>query len=235
MLGRIDCMHWAWKNCPTGWQGQYSGHVQEPTIILEAVASKDRWIWHAFFGMPGSHNDINVLHRSPLFAKLAEGKAPEVHYTINGHDYKMGYYLANGIYPAWASFVKTIPAPHGNKKKHFARVQESLRKDVECAFGLLQARYHIVRGPCRLWNQEDIYYIMNACVIMHNMTIEDERDMENIDYSYTEMGEPVEASHGVATPLWEFINNHAVIRNRDIHHQLQADLVEHLWELHSNN
>ena len=51
----------------------YRGHKQEPTIILEAVASKDLWIWHAFFGMPGSHNDINVLHRSPIFARLAEG------------------------------------------------------------------------------------------------------------------------------------------------------------------
>jgi hypothetical protein len=73
MLGSIDCMHWAWKNCPVALQGQYKGHVEKPTIILEAVASQDLWIWHAFFGMPGSHNDINVLHRSHLFAKLAEG------------------------------------------------------------------------------------------------------------------------------------------------------------------
>lgn len=61
MLGSIDCMHWKWKNCPTTHHGMFSGHVREPTIILEAVASKDLWIWHAFFGLPGSHNDINVL------------------------------------------------------------------------------------------------------------------------------------------------------------------------------
>lgn len=58
MLGNIDCMHWKWKNCPTAWSGMYQGHVHEPTIILEVVASKDLWIWHAFFGLPGSHNDI---------------------------------------------------------------------------------------------------------------------------------------------------------------------------------
>ena len=68
MLGSIDCMHWAWKNCPLEWQRQYKGYTEEPTIILEAVASHDLWIWHAFFGMTGSHNDMNVLHRSPLFA-----------------------------------------------------------------------------------------------------------------------------------------------------------------------
>ena len=117
MLGSIDCMHWMWKNCPYEKQGQYKGHVEKPTIILEAVASYNLWIWHAFFGMPGSHNDINVLHRSPLFENLAEGTAPQVNYTVNGHDYTMGYYLADGIYPSWATLVKSISLPMGNKRK----------------------------------------------------------------------------------------------------------------------
>nr|GEW70232.1 hypothetical protein [Tanacetum cinerariifolium] len=41
MIGIIDCMHWEWKNYPTGWAGQYARRSGKPTIILEAVASYD--------------------------------------------------------------------------------------------------------------------------------------------------------------------------------------------------
>jgi hypothetical protein len=144
MLGFINCMYWDWKNCPTTWHGMYNGHNKEPTIILEVLASKDLWIWHTFFGMPDTHNDIIVLQRSPIFARLAEGHGPQVNYSINDNDYSIGYYLTDGIYPSYVTFVKTISEPQGNKKKYFAKAQEACRKDVEHAFGVLQSRFAIV-------------------------------------------------------------------------------------------
>jgi hypothetical protein len=111
MLGSIDYMHWGWKNYPTAWHDMYKGHKKEPIVILEAVTLKDLWILHAFFGMPGSHNNINVLQWSSIFARLAEGQCPQVNYSINVTDYSMCYYLADRIYPSWATFVKTIPEP----------------------------------------------------------------------------------------------------------------------------
>jgi hypothetical protein len=112
--------------------------------------------------MPGSHNDINVLHRSPLFAKLAKGRAPEVNYTKNGDDYMMGYYLADGICPSWATLVKSISQPMGNKNKYFVKAQEAARKDVERALGVLQSRFATVRGATRLWDTETLGNIMKA-------------------------------------------------------------------------
>ncbi|XP_021301527.1 uncharacterized protein LOC110429622 [Sorghum bicolor] len=182
--------------------------------------------------MPGSHNDINVLHRSPLFENLAEGKAPAVNYTINGHEYNMGYFLADGIYPSWATLVKTISAPMGNKRKYFATAQEAARKDVERFFGVLQARFPIVRQPARVWDTETLALIMRACVIMYNMIVEDERVLDP-DERFDGGGANVQPRHGMPTrTLSEFIEAHKKIRDKSTHFQLKEDLIEHLWNHH---
>ncbi|VVA39097.1 PREDICTED: putative nuclease HARBI1, partial [Prunus dulcis] len=95
MIGSIDCMHWQWKNCPTAWQGDYGNRKGQKSIILEAVAGFDTWVWHAFFGVAGSQNDLNVLGQSPVFNDVLRGEAPNITYEINNTIYQTGYYLAD--------------------------------------------------------------------------------------------------------------------------------------------
>ena len=105
MLGSIDCMHWEWKNCPTAWKGAYTTGYKgkNPTTILEAVADYRLRIWHAYFGIAGSNNDINVLNSSPLFNEQCQGIGPAISFVANGNRHDMGYYLADKIYPRWPS------------------------------------------------------------------------------------------------------------------------------------
>jgi hypothetical protein len=51
---------------------------------------------------------------------------------------------------------------------------------VECAFGILQVRFSIVRGPTHFWDEATLNDIMKACIILHNMIIEDERDPNGV-------------------------------------------------------
>jgi hypothetical protein len=78
MMGSLDCMHWAWKNCPVAYKGHYMGKKKEPTLILEEVASYNLWIWNSFCGLnPGVLNNINILDQSPIFQKIQRWKWPQ--------------------------------------------------------------------------------------------------------------------------------------------------------------
>ena len=103
---------------------------------------------------------------------------------VNSHKYIIGYYISNGIYLKWTTFVKIIRLPQGPKAKLLVERQESVQKDMERAFGILQARFAIIRGPARHLEKGDLDMIMKACVILYNMIIEDERDSYSLAYDY---------------------------------------------------
>ncbi|XP_048608167.1 uncharacterized protein LOC106410473 [Brassica napus] len=234
MIGSIDCMHWEWKNCPTAWRGQYTRGSGKPTIVLEAVASEDIWIWHAFFGLPGTLNDINVLDRSPVFDDIIKGRAPTVKFKVNNHTY-----LTDGIYPNWSTFIQSISLLQGDKAELFAKHQESTRKDVERAFGVLQARFAIVKNPGRLWDKEKLGKIMRCCIILHNMIVENERGKYSLtDTSQFESGE---SSRGSKVTRRESLHSTNMlgmrneVRDSGKHERLKADLVENVWQTFEND
>ncbi|XP_058223192.1 uncharacterized protein LOC131332896 [Rhododendron vialii] len=158
------------------------------------------------------------------------GRAPPAHFVVNGSQYDTGYYLADGIYPKWATLVQTISQPQRRKKQHFARMQEACRKDVERAFGVLKARWAIVSGPARFWSEEDLGYIMKTCVILHNMIIEDQRDHDASD-EITKLlsSNPIQVSRDITPALVDFFKNNRRIRSNEAHHLLRNDLIELLW------
>ncbi|GJV37783.1 ALP1-like protein isoform X1 [Tanacetum coccineum] len=105
------------------------------------------WIDH-----PGNSYSIGpILKCTSAIRQMAYGTAPdafdeylqiaeppECPFVVNGHTYRKGYYLADGIYPAWSTFVKTFSVARDEKSLKFKRVQEAARKDIERAFGVLQ-------------------------------------------------------------------------------------------------
>ncbi|XP_026410651.1 uncharacterized protein LOC113305874 [Papaver somniferum] len=165
MLGSMDCMHWPWKNYPSSWAGYYASYKGEPTIVLERVDTYDLCFWHAYFGSPGSNNDLNVLNTSPLFDGIFDENAPKVDFQVGGGRFDMGYYLADGIYPKLSTIVQAYKKPTNPRQRCFTKMQEEDQKDVERAFGVLQAKWHIVRGPVEYWDEEDLKFIMGLCDI----------------------------------------------------------------------
>lgn len=248
--GSIDGMHWVWKNCPAGWAGQFQGKEKRATIVLEAVASQSTRIWHAFFGSPGSLNDINVLNQSPIFDRFLSGwfsinasfifkKLTMIQtgtdelmtYKVNNNEYTRGYYLADGIYPQWPVLIKTINNPGDAASSHYATMQEAARKDIERTFGGLQGKWHILAIPCRLWALHDIRRIMYACIVLHNMVVEDREvvDPKVEDFATRTEIIPNRRDPGVRLSPSDRVGNYIDLRDAEIHRRLMNDLKIHNW------
>ncbi|XP_042045054.1 uncharacterized protein LOC121791068 [Salvia splendens] len=166
-MGSIDCLHWEWRNCLVAWKGQFTTGFKSkpPSMILEAVADYRLRIWHAYFGVARSHNDINVLQSSPLFNEQCRGEGPKTSFVGNGTQYNRGYYLADGIDPHWPVFVKTIRHPVGPKKSYFAQRQEddegSDAERWESDDGA-SSRHSVVTAPLQMGVPRSNEYLLQA-------------------------------------------------------------------------
>lgn len=151
-----------------------------------------------------------------------------------GKEYSKGYFLADGIYPDWTVFMKTISQPQTSKEKHYAKVQESLRKDVERCFGILQACWHILVNPCRLWDANSMQHVIKTCIILHNMRIR-ARSISHADlHDFDTLGESLPENAGfnqlqVQRTFTEACEDRMNIRNALLHHEMRNDLIDHLW------
>ncbi|XP_023749730.2 uncharacterized protein LOC111898014 [Lactuca sativa] len=225
-----DYMRMSERTARETWKGQYAtGPHGSPSLVLEAVASQYLWIWHVFFGVAGSNNDVNVLHQSPIFDDLLNGKAPDAPFTVNGNEYKYGYYLTDGIYPQYSTFVKAFRHPVEERDNFFKRREEGARKDVERAFGVLKAKWHIVEHAARPLDLETLRYIMYACIIMNNMVVEDKE--RNIAHYIPTESRHVQFQPGTADYLHRVVD----IQDANKHRQLREDLADHIFYGNNND
>ncbi|XP_048489931.2 uncharacterized protein LOC125491896 [Beta vulgaris subsp. vulgaris] len=91
-------------------------------------------------GFPGMMGSIDCMHwkeelslgmernRSPVFDDVLQGRAPEVNFSVNGTTYNMGYYLTDGIYPRWSTFIPAIKLPQTPNKDYSHNIKKLLEK-----------------------------------------------------------------------------------------------------------
>ncbi|XP_025828604.1 uncharacterized protein LOC112903566 [Panicum hallii] len=181
------------------------------------------------------YSEEDFWRRSPVFDNFAAGQRPQTEFHVNGTKYNMTYYLADGIYPDWATLVKTYSEPVSQKKRIYAETQESARKDVERAFGVLRSKFRIIYITARLWSHSDLNNIIRACVILHNMVIEDERNLYSDHQEFERSSDPPISQNRDVPEISQLIKSYAKIRDKVVSNILQKDLMEHIWQLYVTN
>jgi hypothetical protein len=123
-----------------------------------------------------------------------------------------------------------------DKDKLYVEHQEGERKDIERAFSVLRHRFSILKRPAHLYDRDQLNDVVLACIILHNMIGEDEKEEnieENLDLnvvpSSTTIEEPEFSPDQYVTSFDRVLEKDSDIRDRSAHFQLKKDLVKHIW------
>jgi hypothetical protein len=164
VIGSGDCVHFAWGRCPAALQSGYIGKEGIPTVAYEVFVTHDRWIMHASRGFPGSWNDKTISRYDSFLSKLRDPNGPYANFSFELYTsattkkrVKGLYAIVDGGYHKWRCLQCPFPDFRCLDGKGWSQKIESLRKDVECTFGILTQRFRILKLP-QLWTPTDSRY-----------------------------------------------------------------------------
>jgi hypothetical protein len=89
---------------------------------------------------------------------------------------KGGYIIVDGGYPKSQYLIDGTTHSWDVRTTVWSEWLESVRKDVECFFGIMKSRFRIFANAIQLHNFFDIECAWRSCIILHNMLIEYEKD-----------------------------------------------------------
>ena len=79
--------------------------------------------------------------------------------------------VVDGGYPKMSCFIEPISDRFTRQHILWSEWMESVRKDVECTFGVLKVRFRILKNPIQYHDEIFIEKIMQCCCVIHNMLL----------------------------------------------------------------
>ena len=98
--------------------------------------------------------------------------------------------ICDGGYHKWQELIPPYKNQvDGTDQKRWSKWVESLRKDVECSFGIMKKRFRNIKNRSRYHDKETLETIFYCCAIMHNMNhhydrydekVHDEQELQDL-------------------------------------------------------
>jgi len=86
--------------------------------------------------------------------------------------YQGPWLIVDKGYLKWSTTVPPFKLTSLEEKRRWSQWLELLRKDVECTFGILKGRWHILKTGIRLEGVEVANNIFKTCCALHNWLLE---------------------------------------------------------------
>ena len=175
-VGSIDCTHVKWSACQKDKKWKATGKESYPTLSFQAIVSHDRRCLHLSVGFLGSYNDITVSKNDIPVQEIVAGSLADLEYILYDEGgipklCKGGYLMSDNGYLKQSVFMCPWKTPSSRQELLWSEWAESVRKDVECFFGIMKARWWYLRNGIRYHGAETIQSAFQCASIFHNMLL----------------------------------------------------------------
>ena len=124
--------------------------------------------------MPDSTHASHIFRTSALGRQLEEG---------GGHGLAEGVLLGDSGYACSPFLLTPYSQPQSQSEEQFNYPHKSTRCIIECTFGYLKRRFHVLHSEIRM-SPERACTIIVACFVLHNIAVKF-REPESDDINIT--------------------------------------------------
>ena len=178
-IGSSDGTHVGMQQCPTWASQNHKGFkLAIPSRNYNATVTHPHQILGTTFGHPGTFNDKTLVLYDKLLRGVHEGKLfSDYEFTLYELDkdshvleitYIGAWFIVDNGYLNWSCTVPPIKIPLSYEEIRFSEWIESIRKDIECSFGILKRRFAILKYGIRLGSIIQCDKVWQTCCALHN-------------------------------------------------------------------
>ena len=173
-IGMLCCPSWAFHN--------HKGFkLAIPSRNYNATVTHWRQIMGTTFGHPGTYNDKTLVLFDDLIKNTHDGKwLQDKQFELLELDrdgniipviYLGAWFLVDNGYLEWSTTVPPLKHPLTYEEIRFSEWLESMRKDIECTFGIMKQRFHVLKHGIRLHVIANSDKVWSTCCALHNMLL----------------------------------------------------------------
>ena len=194
-IGSIDGTHIPWEMCPENLHFECSnGKEMCKTVSFQCAVSHDRFVYHISGYFHGKHCDMTTVRNDPVLQAALFSKFKDVLFLVydkDGNEILMqgGWFLTDNGYPiSYTICIRPLVVTTNALQLYFKEFSESVRKDVECFFGVTKQRFRFLKYAVLYHDPDIIEAAFKVAGILHNMLLVYDgyvhMDMESIEEEF---------------------------------------------------
>ena len=192
-VGSMDVTHVKWTLCPRRKRFHAKGKEGYCSIAFQVIVDSNRRVQAVSQSFLGATNDKTICVNHTFSLAVQHGSLEDIEYELYdsfGEKYKCrgGYIIVDGGYVDSICFIDPDKNRINKQSVLWSEWLESVRKDVECFFGVLKIRFRFFRNGIGYHTREDIEAAFKTACTLHNMILLFDglhtfRGWENVDWT----------------------------------------------------